>query len=352
MNQQLSTASQKPLRVALIGLNGVNRWMFLPAIQRSSAVTLVAGVSPSAATRESFGKLSSVNVYDDLDRMLGSETLDAVIIGSPTHLHLQHVRQACEARLHALVTKPLCNTLAECRETITLAREAGTILHVGHEFRYRPPLRRLIELGRLGDTGPVGAATILMMHMGHAKGLTEDPATATWRCDSANVPGGSGNLLGVHGVDLANALFGTPRRVQASLRHLQARLPFEDTTAFTVEYDGATAVITTSYVSQPLEHAFLLGTRGNLIAKDGRLWLEAGRQSTLVENLPQDPAADFLLQQFAQAIRTREAPETDGRAGMLAVAVLEAALRSARENRPVELSEFRVDPTPQPVQAN
>lgn len=339
MNQQIQKkqCSRSPLHVALIGLNGVNRWLFLPALQRSGELTLVAGVSPTPATRQSFSKLSPVPVYETFDEMIARESLDAVIIGSPTHLHPAHVRHAAEAGLHILVTKPLCNTVAECQSAIEATCRAGVILEVGHEFRYRPPMRRMLELACAGDSGPVGVATMLMMHMGHARGLTEDPATASWRADAANIPGGSGNLLGVHGIDLANAVFGKPRRVCAGLRHLRARLPLEDTTAFTIEYDTGIAVITTSYASQPLEHAFVLGTRGNLFARESQLTLEVNRQARPLEDLSTEGAADCLLRQFAAAIREGVSPESDGQAGIAAVAVLECALRSARERRTIDV---------------
>lgn len=335
----MNTTTATPLRIALIALGGVNRWLFRPAIQQNKSVQLVAGVSPTAQSRDAFATSWPMPVYERFDQMIAREKLDAVVIGSPTHLHLEHIREAAAAGLHVLVTKPLCNTLAECRQAIDITRRAGVVLLVGHEFRYRPPVRRMIELARQADEGPVGAATLLTMHMGHPGGLKTDVPADSWRASSANVPGGSGNLLGVHGIDLANALFGTPRRVVASARRLKANVPLEDTTAFTIEYDHAAAVITSSYVSQPLEYACLLGTRGNLIARDGKLLLEANRQSAEVTPLPQESAVECLLQQFITAIRERRAPEAGGDAALLAVGVLEAALVSAAQRRAVEITE-------------
>lgn len=315
----------EPLRLALIGLGGVNRWLFRPAIQKCPAVQLVAGVSPTASSREDFAKNWPVPVYERFDQMMTKEKLDGVVIGSPTHLHLAHIREAAEAGLHVFVTKPLCNTVAECREAIAATTRAGVVLHVAHEFRYRPPIRRMIELARQGDAGPVGTATMLTMHMGHTGGLKDVPA-GSWRTDSKLVPGGSGNLLGVHGIDLANALFGSPRRVVAGLQRICSRLPFADTTAFTIEYDRAIAVVTTSYASQPLETACLMGTRGNLIARDNKLFLEANRKSSEVADLPAESAMDCLLREFVAAVREHRKPETSGEVGLAAVAVLEAAL--------------------------
>jgi len=326
-----------PLRLALIGLGGVNRWLFRPAIQQCKAAQLVAGVSPTAQSREAFTANWPVNVYERFDQMVSSETLDGVIIGSPTHLHLEHIRDAAEAGLHVLVTKPLCNTVAECREAIEVARRAGVTLLVGHEFRYRPAIRRMIELARQGDAGVVGGATMLTMHMGYAAGLKEESAES-WRMNPQNVPGGCGNLLGVHGIDLANAIFGSPRRVSAALRRFRARLPLEDTTAFTIEYDNALAVITSSYASQALEQACLLGTRGNLIARDNQLFLEANRQSPVAQQLGEAGAAACMIDQFVSALRDGQVPETGGEAGLLAVATLEAGLIAAREGRTVDLN--------------
>jgi hypothetical protein len=216
--------------------------------------------------------------------------------------------------------------------------EAAGFTSWAHEFRYRPPTRRMIELARQGDAGTLGTTTMLTMHMGHAGGL-KDVAADSWRMNPRNVSGGSGNLLGVHGIDLANALFGSPRRVTAGLQRNVSRLPFEDTTAFTIEYERAIAVITTSYVSQPLETACLMGRRGNLIARDGKLFLEPNRQSTEISDLPAECAMDCLLREFVAAVREHRPPETGGEVGMATVAVLEAALSSAQPHDAVELTE-------------
>jgi len=328
---------EQTLRIALIGLGGVNRWLFRPAIQKCANVKLVAGVSPTAASRDAFVERWPMPVYERFDQMMAREKLDAVVIGSPTHLHLEHIREAAAAGLHVLVTKPLCNTVTECREAIAATKRAGVVLQVGHEYRYRPAIRRLIELFKSPDNGPVGAATMLLAHMGHPGGL-KDIAAGSWRWDASLVPGGSGNLLGVHGIDLANALFGAPRRVVASLHHLCGKLPLEDTTAFTIEYDRAIAVITTSYASQTLEMASLMGTRGNLVVRGEKLFLEATRQSTAIEDLAAESAADYLIREFIAAVRENRQPETGGETGLAAVAVLEAALTAARERRAVEVA--------------
>jgi predicted dehydrogenase len=169
--------------------------------------------------------------------------------------------------------------------------------------------------------------------------MKQDVPADHWRSDAKNVPGGSGNLLGVHGIDLANALFGPPRRVTGSVRRLCARLPFEDTTAFTVEFDRGTAVITTSYVSQPLEHAYLLGTGGNAVYRDGGLLIEANRQATAVGDLPSASAVDCLLDQLVAGVREGRPVETGGESGVAAVAVVEAAIEAVKRGCSVELRE-------------
>jgi predicted dehydrogenase len=332
--------SEKTLRVALIGLGGVNRWLFRPAIQKCADVKLVAGVSPTAASRDAFVESWPMPVYERFDQMIAREKLDAVVIGSPTHLHFEHIREAANAGLHVVVTKPLCNTVAECRDAIAATKRAGVVLHVGHEYRYRPAIRRLIELAKSPDNVPVGTATMLLLHMGHPGGLKDVPA-GSWRWDASLVPGGSGNLLGVHGIDLANALFGAPRRVVASLHHLCGKLPLEDTTAFTIEYDRAIAVITTSYASYTLETANLLGTKGNLIARGDKLFLDANKQTSAIEDLATESAADCLLREFVASIREKRQPETGGETGLAAVAVLEAALAAAKQGRAVEVTASR-----------
>jgi predicted dehydrogenase len=92
-------------------------------------------------------------VYDDLDRLIESESLDAVIISSSTSAHVENVKQCATAKLHILCEKPLGLTLADCDVAMKAANSAGVKLMIGHTRRFDTgyeEAKRLIESGGIG----------------------------------------------------------------------------------------------------------------------------------------------------------------------------------------------------------
>lgn len=330
--------SANPVRIALVGLGGINLGMYLPALRETPAARLVGGLDPSAEARRTFAeRCPGVPVYERFADLVAREKPEAVIIGTPNHLHLPNIREAAEAGLHISVTKPLCNTVAECREALAVCRRHGVLLQVGHEYRLRPALEKVLALARAGEIGEV---TLGVAHMGHGGGLGASTREGMWRSKAANVPGGCLNLLGIHYFDAFNALFGRPRSVLASVKRMVTTAELEDTAATIIEYEnGRLATVTSSYVSSGCSFLRLFGTKANLWTDASTVWREDHEGlKTLPAGEPRHGGA-AVVRQFCRAIREGTPPDTAGEAGLIAVAVLEAALRSEREGRRVRLDE-------------
>lgn len=327
-----------PVRLIFVGLKGINQWHYLPATRISDAVTLVAGVDPAPAARDQFHEKSGVPVYESLKDACSKHGAEGVVIGTPNPVHIVNIRAAAKAGLHMSVTKPLCNTVAECREAIQLAEENNLVLQTSHEYRFRPSMERAFQLVAKGALGDVSLVTA---HMGHKGGLGKLTAQGSWRSDPANVPGGCLNLLGVHMFDLCNRLLGRPVAVSATLKKLLAQAPLEDTVVAVAEYAaGPLAVITSSYVSAPSDFVHVFGTEKNLLVTDSAVFTEEARNWREMADLPRAGSAQVVLEQFAAAIRGGRTPETSGETGMIAVAMNHAAVISQQEGgRQVRLSE-------------
>ncbi|MEM1332712.1 MAG: Gfo/Idh/MocA family oxidoreductase [Actinomycetota bacterium] len=102
---------------------------------------------------------ADIAVFDDHVALLDSGLVDAVVIASPNFTHVDILLDVIERPIHALVEKPLCTTLADCRRVVeaeAAARDrfADRVIWMGLEYRYMPPIRRLIaevEAGTVGD---------------------------------------------------------------------------------------------------------------------------------------------------------------------------------------------------------
>ncbi|MCJ8518747.1 putative dehydrogenase [Pseudorhizobium tarimense] len=84
-----------------------------------------------------------VNSIDDL---LSFEAINCLLIASPNHLHLKQLEQVAAVRpLPVLVEKPLFTVLDEMRRIEALRQSYPAPIWVAMEYRYMPPVARLIN---------------------------------------------------------------------------------------------------------------------------------------------------------------------------------------------------------------
>src|SRR6185312_6968210 len=146
------------MRVGIVGLG--NRLSYLArifSVTLGDDFTVVAHVDP-----ELFGlgyteehHISIGKRYPTLETILESENLDLLMVGSPNHMHLGHIRTGLEAGAKIFTEKPVVTTVAETLALARLIHEYGSDnVMVGLVLRYAPlyiDLRRAPADGMLGD---------------------------------------------------------------------------------------------------------------------------------------------------------------------------------------------------------
>lgn len=102
--------------------------------------------------------------YPSLEAMLDAEQLDLLMVGSPNHLHLGHIRTGLERGLKVFTEKPVVVSIEETMEIAALiARYGSDNLMVGLVLRYAPLYRDLRQAqadGLLGDIASIEASSI------------------------------------------------------------------------------------------------------------------------------------------------------------------------------------------------
>ena len=73
------------------------------------------------------------------------EKIDAASIVVPTSIHYEVAKRLLEAGIHILLEKPMTTTAQEAEELISISREKGLIIQVGHLERYNPAIVTLEE---------------------------------------------------------------------------------------------------------------------------------------------------------------------------------------------------------------
>jgi predicted dehydrogenase len=76
------------------------------------------------------------------------DTVEAVVIASPTHAHHAMALQVIDAGLALLVEKPLADTLAHAEEIVAMSAARDTVLMCGLLERFNPAVRTAVEISR------------------------------------------------------------------------------------------------------------------------------------------------------------------------------------------------------------
>ena len=173
-------------------------------------VELVAVCDTSSLILEGFKKFTKARVYDDYRKMIDSESLDFVVVATPTKLHYPMVRYALEKGIHTFCEKPFSLTLKEGEEMTDLALRKNLINQVGYHNHFIGTFR---EMKRLLESGILGR---LVHFTGEAYGpVVTKPKSSTWRSD----PGEGGGCLfdyASHVINLIQEIIGKPVEARGS----------------------------------------------------------------------------------------------------------------------------------------
>ena len=100
--------------------------------------------------------------YESLEAMLDAEQLDLLMVGSPNHMHLGHIRTGLERGLKLFTEKPVVVSVEETMELAKLISQYGSDnLMVGLVLRYAPlykDLRQAQADGMLGEIASIEAS--------------------------------------------------------------------------------------------------------------------------------------------------------------------------------------------------
>jgi predicted dehydrogenase len=142
------------LRIAVVGVGRMGLTHAENLAHRVRNARLVAVTTSSTERAEAVRRCcGAVPVYDNLDRLIESESLDAVIISSSTSAHVENVERSAVAGLHILCEKPLGLTLEDCGRAEDAVDSAGVKLMMGHTRRFDAGYE---EAKRLIDSGAIG----------------------------------------------------------------------------------------------------------------------------------------------------------------------------------------------------
>jgi D-xylose 1-dehydrogenase (NADP+, D-xylono-1,5-lactone-forming) len=146
--------SEKKVRWGIIGCAGIAVRAVIPGIQKSETGEVAAIASRGIEkAQETAAKLGIPKAYGSYEELLADESLDAVYIPLPNHLHREWAIRAAEAGKHVLCEKPLALNAAEAQEMVDACNKAGVQLAEAFMYRYHPRYTMIRDLIRSGEIG-------------------------------------------------------------------------------------------------------------------------------------------------------------------------------------------------------
>ena len=92
------------LKWGVLGAGSVAQRRAMPAIKKADGAELHALLSRDTARAERLAREhGATKAYTTVDTLLGDDTLDAIYVSTPVHLHCEQVIAAAERGLHVLL---------------------------------------------------------------------------------------------------------------------------------------------------------------------------------------------------------------------------------------------------------
>lgn len=321
-----------------IGVIGCGYWgkNLVRNFSKLGALAVCCDATPAGRATASELAPQSV-IVGNLQQALEAD-IAGVVIATPAETHYQVAFSALQAGKDVFVEKPLALTYEQGADLVQMAEEQGRILMVGHVLEYHPAIIKLRELISAGELGKIHYLSSNRLNLGKVRReenilwsfAPHDIAIILRLVDGmpfqVSAHGGSYVQPNIADVTITHMLFDNGVRAHIYVSWLH---PFKEQRLVVV---GSKKMASFDDVTK------------NLVLYDQRVELHQGEpvpikgNGELVEFANDEP---LLLEcsAFLEAIRTRQAPLTDGLSGLRVLQVLQTAQQSLVMNgQPLTIS--------------
>lgn len=299
-------------------------------------------------------------LYRSIDELLADDSLDLIIVNTPTHLHFENARSALLAGKNIVVEKPFTVSVEQAEEIASLAKKNNLFLSIYQNRRYDGDyhaIRNVIEKNLLGELKEVE------IHYDRYR-----PAAAGKRHKEGDLPG-AGIIydLGPHLIDQALQLFGWPPAIWGDIWKMRDDVIANDYFEMLLYYPQMRVRLKATCIAREALPAYILhGMKGSFIQQRSDLQeieLNAGAIPSLKSWCPLPAHPDGLLhtQVNGEVVRkevmsipgnymmyyddlykalTGQAPNpVPAEDGIKTIRIIEAALKSSAEGKKISVAE-------------
>jgi 1,5-anhydro-D-fructose reductase (1,5-anhydro-D-mannitol-forming) len=327
----------KKIRWAVVGTSGFALDWLARGISLGRNSELAAIVSRDPVRGKAAAQRTGAPHHFTSIEAIDTTLVDGVFLCTPNTQHEPMTVAAARRGLHVICEKPMAPGVAECERMVAAARDHGVVLAVAHCMEWCSPVvraRELIEQGAIGD----------VLNARIAFSGNSPPDDGSWRQnDTLDAGGGPLYDLGVHALDTIIRLLGPVERVAAFVERRMYDYAAEDTSTLLLRFrSGAHGVMESHFTCS--QNAFeIQGTKGRLWSDNwlgremaGDLHLQQGATVTDFE-LPVVNVYVPQIEHISDCVLTGAAPLISGERGLANIAVIRAAVESARSGRVVDV---------------
>lgn len=329
------------VRFALLGAGRIGK-VHAGAIASTPDAELaaVADTIPEAAQSIADQHRCSVRTVEAVE---ADGDIDAVVVCTPTSTHSDLVERFARAGKAIFCEKPIDLSLERVKACLKVVDETGAKLMVGFNRRVDPHFaaaKRTIDEGRIGEVEMVQI-------------VSRDPGPPPPAY--IKMSGGIFRDMTIHDFDMARFMLGEePVAVSAS-----ASVLTDPEIGELGDYDSVSVILTTASG----KHCTISNSRRATYGYDQRVEVHGSKGSVAVENqrpisievagadgYTRPPLHDFFMTRYTEAyaaeiaafvavVRDGTTPSPSGQDGLLALALADAALKSVKEGRTVNVKE-------------
>lgn len=247
----------KTINAALCSFGMSGRVFHAPFISLHQGFNLIGAWERSKhLINEHYPNVKSYPTYEDL---LQDDTVQLVIVNSPTYSHYAYAKQALLAGKHVVVEKAFTTTVAEAEELKAIAQEKGLVINVFQNRRWDSDFLTVKSVVDAGKLGIINEAEFRFDRFNLAlspKGHKEVPGP------------GAGIMkdLGPHIIDQALHLFGMPQFLFADIRITRPDSEVDDCFELLFYYPTMRVRLKAGYIVKELLPSYIVhGTKGSFI---------------------------------------------------------------------------------------
>ena len=295
--------------------------------------------------------------YARYEELLADPKVEAVVICLPNFLHFPATLAALEAGKHVLCEKPPALNGAEMAVLREEAMKRGLTYFFSRQFRFSPAMRMAREIIAAKKLGKIYFAEATWVR---SRGIPS--GIGGWFTEKARSGGGALIDIGIHALDAAWFLMGTPRPISVSASVFQnfahlvrgAAFDVEDAAFAFIRFEnGAVVQLKTCWAGnltddipqgdvfgRELNNCTIYGDAAAIRLRPFTLFKDVGGKLVDEALKPADDADAFTLQMknFVDAIAGRAAPLNNAEQALYLMEMLDAIYLSSSTSREVPVA--------------